>query len=198
MDRIGHSACDQCSYCTELCPRYLLGYDIQPHLVMRSLGFSLSGSKLWNEYAMLCCQCGLCTLYSCPEALYPREACVRGINDLKAIDKTKWEGPKEVKAHPLKEDRRIPMKHLMNRLGITKYEAHAGYVDVDCQPEKVHIKTQQHIGAPANPVVKVGDVVEKGQVIANVDEKQLGAPVHASINGQIEEIRDSLIVIKRN
>lgn len=25
--------CDQCSYCTEFCPRYLLGYEVQPHKV---------------------------------------------------------------------------------------------------------------------------------------------------------------------
>ena len=41
MARIGKSACDQCSYCTEFCPRFLLGYDVQPHKVMRSLGFTL-------------------------------------------------------------------------------------------------------------------------------------------------------------
>jgi Na+-translocating ferredoxin:NAD+ oxidoreductase RnfC subunit len=40
MNRIGKSACDQCSYCTEFCPRYLLGYEVQPHKVMRSLGFT--------------------------------------------------------------------------------------------------------------------------------------------------------------
>ena len=28
MNRIGKSACDQCSYCTEFCPRYLLGYNV--------------------------------------------------------------------------------------------------------------------------------------------------------------------------
>ena len=40
MNHIGKSACDQCSYCTEFCPRYLLGYEVQPHKVMRSLGFT--------------------------------------------------------------------------------------------------------------------------------------------------------------
>lgn len=45
MNRIGKSACDQCSYCTEFCPRYLLGYEVKPHLVMRSLGFSASGFR---------------------------------------------------------------------------------------------------------------------------------------------------------
>ncbi|MEJ2083472.1 MAG: 4Fe-4S dicluster domain-containing protein [Acidobacteriota bacterium] len=73
--RIGKSACDQCSYCTELCPRYLLGYDVQPHAVMRSLGFSATGSEIWNRYASLCCGCGICTLYACPESLYPRLVC---------------------------------------------------------------------------------------------------------------------------
>ncbi|HED05977.1 MAG TPA: NADH dehydrogenase subunit, partial [Ignavibacteria bacterium] len=68
--RIGKSACDQCTYCTEFCPRYLLGYDVQPHKVMRSLQFTKTGSHVWNQMAELCCSCGLCTLYACPEDLY--------------------------------------------------------------------------------------------------------------------------------
>ena len=31
------SACIQCRMCTDLCPRYLLGHQIRPHLVMRNL-----------------------------------------------------------------------------------------------------------------------------------------------------------------
>jgi ferredoxin len=30
MAKIGKSACDQCRYCTELCPRFLLGYQVEP------------------------------------------------------------------------------------------------------------------------------------------------------------------------
>ncbi len=45
MHHIGKSACDQCSYCTEFCPRYLLGYEVQPHKVMRSLGFTATGAR---------------------------------------------------------------------------------------------------------------------------------------------------------
>ncbi|NLE38130.1 MAG: hypothetical protein GX621_08925, partial [Pirellulaceae bacterium] len=41
--RIGRSACDQCSFCTELCPRYLLGHPIEPHRAMRSLEFNMVG-----------------------------------------------------------------------------------------------------------------------------------------------------------
>ncbi len=38
--RVGRSACDQCRFCTEFCPRYLLGHPIQPHRAMQSLGFA--------------------------------------------------------------------------------------------------------------------------------------------------------------
>ena len=58
----GKSACDQCSYCTEFCPRYLLGYEVQPHKVMRSLSFTTTGADIWNQWSELCCACGLCTL----------------------------------------------------------------------------------------------------------------------------------------
>ena len=76
MAHIGKSACDQCSYCTEFCPRYLLGYDVQPHKVMRSLGFTHDGRRTSGISGReLCCACGLCTLYACPEDLYPKEAC---------------------------------------------------------------------------------------------------------------------------
>ncbi|MBU4399879.1 MAG: SLBB domain-containing protein, partial [Planctomycetes bacterium] len=68
--RIGRSACDQCSFCTELCPRWLLGHPIEPHRAMRSLGFNLVGEA--NVVGtQFCCECNLCSLYSCPEDLDP-------------------------------------------------------------------------------------------------------------------------------
>ncbi|BAP56865.1 electron transport complex, RnfABCDGE type, C subunit [Thioploca ingrica] len=54
-------------------------------------------------------------------------------------------------------------------------------------PEWLHIPLQQHIGAPAKPVVKVGDLVYKGQVIA-VSQGAISAPVHASTSGKIAAI----------
>jgi len=197
MDRIGRSACDQCSYCTELCPRYLLGYDVQPHLVMRSLGFSLAGSELWNSFSQLCCQCGICTLYSCPEGLYPREACVQGMADLRSAGKGKWEGPVKVKAHPMKDERRVPMKQLMNRLGIAKYDAKAEYVALEANPSRVRIPVKQHVGEKAVPIVSKGQRVEKAQLIAKINEDKLGANVHASMSGRVQEVNQDMIIIER-
>ena len=88
MAHIGKSACDQCSYCTEFCPRYLLGYEVMPHKVMRSLGFTLTGEQIWNQWSELCCACGLCTLYACPEDLYPKEACDQGKQDRRSAGLT--------------------------------------------------------------------------------------------------------------
>ena len=69
---IGRSACDQCSFCTELCPRWLLGHPIQPHTAMRSLGFNEVGEAnvIGTQF---CCECNLCSMYSCPEDLDPKK-----------------------------------------------------------------------------------------------------------------------------
>ena len=59
-------------------------------------------------------------------------------------------------------------------------------------PKSVSIPLLQHIGAPCKALVKAGDKVLKGQVIADV-EGGLGCPVHSSVSGTVKEI-----VFKRN
>jgi Na+-translocating ferredoxin:NAD+ oxidoreductase RnfC subunit len=193
MHSIGKSACDQCSYCTELCPRYTLGYDVQPHKVMRSLSFTATGEDIWNQYAQLCCGCGLCTLYACPEALFPKEACDKGRHDLKEKG-IKWTGPMEVSPHPMYEYRRTPLKQLIQRLGIDEYDRPTPFQQIDWRPAGVSIPLAQHIGAPAQPVVRVGQAVTRGELIAEVPPDKLGARLHASISGTIKEVNGSIVI----
>ncbi len=40
MRFIAKSACTQCSRCTDLCPRYLIGHALEPHKIMRHLAYS--------------------------------------------------------------------------------------------------------------------------------------------------------------
>ncbi|HBG66711.1 MAG TPA: electron transport complex subunit RsxC [Treponema sp.] len=47
-------------------------------------------------------------------------------------------------------------------------------------------------GAPNTPLVKVGDSVKKGQVIAKSDAF-MSAPVHASISGKVKKIQNCLV-----
>ena len=37
MARQAATACLQCRACTDLCPRHLLGHNVQPHMIMRTI-----------------------------------------------------------------------------------------------------------------------------------------------------------------
>lgn len=54
-------------------------------------------------------------------------------------------------------------------------------------PDRIILPLQQHIGNAAVPIVKPGDTVLKGQVIARADG-YISVPVHASTSGSIREI----------
>jgi Na+-translocating ferredoxin:NAD+ oxidoreductase subunit C len=56
-------------------------------------------------------------------------------------------------------------------------------------PSKVVIPMSMHIGAPCEPVVKVGDEVAVGQLIGDTD-KFVSAPIHASISGKVTAVGD--------
>jgi Na+-translocating ferredoxin:NAD+ oxidoreductase RnfC subunit len=195
MNRIGKSACDQCSYCTEFCPRYLLGYEIEPHKVMRSLGFTMTGADNWNQWAELCCACGLCTLYACPEDLFPKEACDQAKVDMRAAG-IKFVQKKEVAVHPMKEYRRVPLAQLRKRMKIEDYEAETPFEAIDCRPPSVRIKLLQHAGKPAKPIVQPGRRVGAGTPIGQVDPAELGVNVHSSIDGTVKQVTDTFIEIQ--
>jgi Na+-translocating ferredoxin:NAD+ oxidoreductase RnfC subunit len=192
--KIGKSACDQCSYCTELCPRYLMGYDIQPHKVMRGLGFNSTGATMWNDFAQLCSSCGLCTLYSCPEDLYPREACDEGKVSMRQAG-YKYEQKKAPRIHPMKEARRVPLSQLRKRLKVDQFESEAPFDASPLKPSKVRIKLSQHVGTPAQAIVSPGTKVRKGQVIGQVADTDLGVDIHASIDGVVSDVTNEYVTI---
>lgn len=59
-------------------------------------------------------------------------------------------------------------------------------------PEYVYIPTSMHIGAPAEPIVKVGDSVKVGTLIAE-QKGFISSPVHSSVSGTVSEISDMLL-----
>jgi len=194
MNHIGKSACDQCSYCTEFCPRYLLGYDVQPHKVMRSLGFTITGGEIWNQWSELCCACGLCTLYACPEDLYPKEACDMGKHDRREAG-LKFVQQKPVEVHPMKEYRRVPLSQLRKRLQVEEYETETPFSTAECRPAVVRIKMKQHAGEAAVPAVEAGKKVKRGQVVGRVADGKLGAHVHASMDGKVRGVTAEYVEI---
>lgn len=197
--RIGKSACDQCCICTQLCPRYLLGHPIEPHRAMRSLGFNLVGEP---DVAgtQFCCECNLCSHFSCPEGLDPRNVCRH--NKQKLISERKrWENPPFNPERPrlLKADRQVPTSRLIGRLGLRVYTNKGPLEDRLLTTDHVVIKLKQHVGAPCEPLVAMGDLVQIGQEIGRPPVKDgkpaLGASVHASIHGRVAKIENGTIVI---
>lgn len=197
--RVAHGQCDQCTLCTELCPRYIMGYPIEPHRVMRNLLMTGDAKERGSLWAQFCCECNICTFIACPEQLDPKSICV----DAKALLKEKnlSRSAEELKdlfrpVHPVRKAREAPISTLYRRLGLIPYDRQAKFKRVAFTPELVVIPTDSHAGLPAKPIVKVDDLVKKGQLIASVSEGELGCPVHAGIDGRVSRIDEKGIHIK--
>jgi len=57
-------------------------------------------------------------------------------------------------------------------------------------PERVVLPLCQHIGAPAKPLVKSGDHVLVGQVVAEAGGA-CSAPIHATISGEVSPAKSN-------
>lgn len=191
---IGKSACDQCRYCTEYCPRFLLGYAVEPHQVMRSLAFTATGTAHWNEWAAMCCACGLCTLYACPEELFPKEACDQSKVEMRRAN-LKWSGAMAVKPHPMRDGRRVPIKSLTKKLQIANFDHPAPLQMRPITPSRLVLSLKQSAGVAVRPAVKAGDRVAAGQLLGDVAEKELGAALHAPRAGVVVEVTAQSVVL---
>ena len=194
MRMIAKSACTQCSRCTDLCPRYLIGHDLKPHLIMRHLAYNpeMTGEVL--EDALLCSECGVCEKFACPMMLSPRE--INAVVKQKLLKEgIKRESKRETYQVSIFNDtRKIPVNRLMERLEVTNYDTHPQFCENDIQVRQVTIPLQQHLGQPALPAVQAGAKVKKGDLIGEIPEGALGARVHASIDGVVESVGDNIII----
>ncbi len=200
MLKLARTACCHCSQCTEVCPRNLLGHKIHPDKLMRtaSYGSTCSDSSTLTE-AFLCCECGLC-----------EQACIMGLQPWKLNRFIKSQlGEKGIKndnsrkpidTNPFRDYRRFPVKKLVARLGIEKYDVDAPLPlkeGTKNEYKTIKMNSRQHIGAAAEPTVKVGDIVIKGQLILDVPDNKLGAKIHSSIDGTVKEIQQDYILINK-
>lgn len=192
MLRRARSACIQCRYCTEQCPRYLLGHEMRPHKVMRAmaLGEDLEAAA----DAALCCECGICELYACPMSLSPRRINqeLKPLLRAAGIEADKTLNPSR---GVMRFARQVPSHRLAHRVGVA---ALAPPKDVEARPlqaKQVTVALRQHIGVPCDPCVKPGQAVQAGQLVGTVPEGAIGACVHASIDGVIQSVESGQIII---
>ncbi len=193
VQRIGRAACDQCRFCTEFCPRFLLGHPIEPHRAMQSLGFS-SAANAMVAGTLYCCECNLCTLFSCPEDLDPKNVCAQAKPVARERGLTFKGNAQLIEPHPMADFRRVPMRRLVARLGLSEFENVGPLIDFEFNPRSVRIPLKQHAGAPSVPILQNGDRVSVGDVLAIPETGKLGARIHASIAGVARVEQDAVII----
>lgn len=190
------SVCCQCRMCTDLCSRNLLGHPIEPHAFMRAASSGVIGDVKPMLGTMFCSQCGLCEMFSCFQGLSPRTL----IGAYKSGLRSKGIAiPKDVETapvHPDREYRVVSKERLTARLGLLPYDFPAPLVETEIPAKKVKIMLSQHIGAPAEAVVKVGDVVTRGQAVGVGAADKLSVNVHASVSGKVVEVNDKYVTIQ--
>jgi len=194
--RITQMVCCQCTRCTDLCPRHLLGHSLEPHKIMRQLGAPGGPSRKVMEDALICSECGICEKYACPMMISPREVNAQIKQELLAQGVRRSPSSEAYRPSAFRDVRKIPTLRLMERLQVRAYDVHPEFLSEPLSVEKVSIPLSQHIGAPAEPLVKAGDRVRRGDLIGRIPEGALGAAVHASIDGVVTGV-DRAVHIKR-
>lgn len=184
MLKVARAVCCQCSQCTQMCPRNALGLNVQPHKAMRAL-VTGSGALLGDPKAILgCSSCGVCTNYACPMGLAPSEVMALYKNELGKAG-VRPEPETRIASDPFAVYKHVPVSRLIARMGLSDYDVPAPYAETDYRPGRVTLPLRQHVGKPAVPVVRAGDRVRAGDVVAEIPEKSLGARIHASIDGVV-------------
>ncbi|MCX7668151.1 MAG: 4Fe-4S dicluster domain-containing protein [Atribacterota bacterium] len=190
------TACCQCTYCTELCPRYLLGHELYPHKIMRQINLGLDIPPEIIEGAFLCSECGVCEVYACPMELSPRI--------INRVIKEKFVqagyrpvfARREIRTRDTFPYRKIPVSVVKNRLELYQYQSRVlARVTEIRVPPRVELLLKQHAGAPARAVVKVGDKVQEGDVVGEING-EVSARVHASVTGRIILVDNERVVIE--
>ncbi len=191
-------ACCNCRMCSDLCPRYLLGYDLEVHRTLRAASHSEVQDTEAFLQSSLCCGCGVCTVIGCQQMLDPQAISmeIKGQLGKHGLKRQNNKAPEKVREE--RASRLISSSVLIDRLGIRKYvKPSVERKNVKFAPSKVYIELKQHVGAPATATVKVGDKVKIGDVVAQTPADALGTTMHASINGKVSEINSRFIIISK-
>jgi len=194
--RWAYSVCCQCTMCTDLCPRRLLGHPLWPHRLMRALA---AGGPMDAEVAagaLLCSECGVCDHYACFMGLSPRRVNQRLKAELGSKQDVRQFSMSEG-ARPGFADGQVPAQRLMAHLKLIRWNQPAPFRGTLPAGARVTIPLKQHVGLAASCQVEVGEVGEPGTLLGRMAQGSLGASVHSSIAGTVTAIADGKVVIER-
>ena len=192
------AACCNCHMCSDLCPRNLLGYDLHVHKTIRAASHAEVQNTESFVQSALCCGCGICTVIACQQMLDPQAVSmeIKGLLGKHGLKRQNNKAPEAVR--PERASRLVSSSVLIDKLGIRKYvKAKVERRDVEFNPSKLYIELKHHVGAPAVALVKKGDKVKVGDIVAQTPPEALGTTMHASVNGTVSEVNNRFIIISR-
>ena len=190
------TACCQCTRCTDLCPRHLLGFPLEPHKMVRT---AMGAAKVTPELvktATLCCGCGICESLACSQGISPK-AVINNYKALLAQNKMRFTAERTYTPAPEREYRMIPSVKWAQDLGIARFDKVCDYSGKLLDFGRVEIALNKQIGAPSVPAVSTGDRVSAGQIIATA-ANGLSVPQHASVSGRATVLADRIIIERVN
>ncbi len=190
------AACCTCTMCSDVCPRYLLGYNLEVHKTVRAA----SHGEVKNVEAFLqnalCCGCGVCSVIACQQGIFPSKLSMEIKGSLGKHGLRRQNNIKPDHVRPERAGRLVTSNKLIDRLGIRRYvKDKVEKVDISFNPNTIYIELKQHVGKPAAPTVSVGDRVSRGQVVAATAYEDLGTCMHSSIDGTVKAVTDRFVVI---
>lgn len=192
------AACCNCTMCSDMCPRHLLGYDINVHKTVRAASHAEVSDTDAFLQTSLCCGCGVCTVIGCQQGLDPQKISmeIKGSLGKHGLRRQNNKAPKTVRKE--RTARLVSSSVLIDRLGIRKYvksDVKREYISLN--PDTVYMQLSQHVGKPASAIVKAGDTVKCGQPVARTAYDDLGTTIHSSIDGTVKTVTDKFIVIEK-
>ena len=190
------AACCNCTMCTDLCPRYLLGYNLEVHKTVRAASHGeVKNTEAFLQNA-LCCGCGVCSVIACQQGLFPSKLSMEIKGALGKYGLRRENNVQPESARPERASRLISSNKLIDRLGIRRFvKKSVKKIDTVFTPDTVYIQLKQHVGKPATATVKPGDKVKQGDVVALTAYDDLGTVMHSSINGTVKEVTDRFVII---
>ena len=188
------TACCQCTRCTDLCPRHLLGYPLEPHKMVRTAMTAVEAMPEMVISATLCCSCGVCESLACNQGISPR-AVIDNYKKVLAQNRLRFDIDGDYSVRPEREYRKLPYKKWMSALGVGAFDKDTDFGGEMNDFSRVEILLTRHIGKPSIPTVKDGDYVSKGEMIAAAADG-LSLPQHASVSGRVTLGNDKIIIDK--
>ncbi len=91
----------------------------------------------------------------------------------------------------------VPASRLAARLGLNRYLGEIPMAPQPLRPDRVSLALRQGVGQSCKPVVAVGDRVIQRQLVAEPGGP-ISAALHASIDGVVERVDETAIVLRRD